>query len=140
MGYRSDVVVGIEFPTFKECLEFYAMLKASSWDCLVPDIEVLNPKEGEPAYMVFAFWDVKWYEGYDLPTAMRAVLDLVRTKEYPYRFVRTGEEYNDEEVEEAGGTEHLEEMIYIERVARVEVDFCSYGTKVDDIDAALRAL
>lgn len=143
MGYRSDVAAGIEFPNFKECLEFYALLKASSWDCLVPYAKegMLSPMSGrDAAYLMFWFSDVKWYPEYDLPTAMREVLELAYTKGYPYRFVRVGEEYDDEEIDEEGDVSALEEMIYIERVARVEVYTYGRGHRVDDPDAALSAL
>ena len=127
MGYRSDVGYAIEFPSRKEALEFIALVKASpfnefaGWNMKATD-EAKLYRNGDDFVLVFAFYDLKWYDGHAGPLQMEKILEMAEAREYPTRYVRVGEDYEDVEEVDTGEFSSLFEVLSIQRRVTLEVD------------------
>ena len=133
MGYRSNVAYVIRFKDKAQCEAFLALqlAKADKWITeAIGELTRVNEN-----VLGFHHDHVKWYDDFDDVKAhlvlMHDSIDLFNEtpdgKELPYdeqtgyRFIRLGEEDDDNVVEEEGNSEQLYE--YIEWYRNVEVSF-----------------
>jgi len=104
MGYRSDVLQAIAFPSKDKLLSFLTecrldgVIDKEELDhyevrvfCDMPDLP-----ETKFTYVLHAdFRDVKWYESFSDVQQHEAMLELANDRRYPTCFIRIGEETED---------------------------------------------
>lgn len=132
MGYRSNTAYVIRFKNKEQCDAFIniQLAKADKW--ITEAIGELTRVEDN----VLGWHEqyVKWYDDYDDVKAHKTLMsdainlfgeDNPDTPDYDdqagYRFIRLGEESDDNEIEEGGNSECLYE--YIEWYRNIEVQF-----------------
>jgi hypothetical protein len=133
MGYMSNVAYVIRFKDKAQCDTFInlQLAKADKW--LTEAINELTRVEDN--VLGFHASCVKWYDDYDDVKAHHTLMtdtlkwfsegdstgDLPYDEQAGYRFIRLGEEDEDNTVEEGGNAEGLYE--YIEWYRNIEVQF-----------------
>lgn len=104
MGYRSDVLQAIAFPSKDKLISFLAECKLDNVIdkeeldeyevrvfCDMPDLP-----ETKFAYVLHAeFREVKWYDSFSDVQQHEAMLELANEKGYPICFIRIGEDADD---------------------------------------------
>ena len=134
MGYRSDVAYVIRFKDKAQCDTFINLQLAKADKHITGAINELTRVEDH--ILGFHTESVKWYDEYDDVKAHKTLLNeaiglfsegVAYSREIPYddqagyRFIRLGEEDEDNVVEDAGNSECLYE--YIEWYRKLEVSF-----------------
>ena len=100
MGYRSDVAVGIQFPTRDDMVGFFAMLRLHRNKCVADALgEFCEVVSDDHHVVMFTTDGVKWYESYPDVEAMHFVIDQAKEREFATVFMRIGENYDDAEVD-----------------------------------------
>lgn len=133
MGYRSNTAYVIRFKNKEQCDAFIhlQLAKADKW--ITEAIGELTRVEDN--VLGFHHEHVKWYDDYEDVKAHKTLLsdainlfnetptgeEIPYDEQAGYRFVRLGEEDDDNVVEEEGNAEQLYE--YIEWYRNIEVSF-----------------
>lgn len=107
MGYRSDVVIRATFKTEAEFKNFLVLLKLREPEVGTGDNMHRVWEEFEQFYKVHPdklgfsaeFHSVEWYSDYWDVEATNKILSLVDEFNGYYKFVRVGENYDDNEIE-----------------------------------------
>lgn len=115
MGYRSDVKYVIVFPSIEKRDEFLVKQKMLGSDETKKAINELETLEGKPVAR-FHEEDTKWYDDYPDVKTHHALMELA-VDEFggAYYFVRIGEDADDIEELNGGGT-GLDPWTYISLV------------------------
>lgn len=97
MGYRSDVSLGIAFPSREALVAFVTKVKLT--DAMLPTewqwYNVLEVGDDGAALLYAVFRDVKWYDNYEDVQCHTALLELAADDGLDTAFIRVGEEYGD---------------------------------------------
>ena len=100
MGYRSDVTLGVAFPSMEDLVAFVTKIKLAG---TMPPEEwehyYTTPLDGGAALLHATFNDVKWYESYPDVQGHIAMYGQANSDEYATAFVRIGEGQDDTVVE-----------------------------------------
>ena len=106
MGYRSDIRIKTTKNGYnaikREWKKQIQVLNENNIDYynLMDNIEIFE----EHNDIVYIGWDyLKFYKGYEEVDAIYDILEILQKREYPFHFLRIGEEWND--VEEIDNTE-----------------------------------
>ena len=105
MGYRSDVAIALLKEDYPKFLKMYSDLRNNDF------IEDFSPDKVEEIQdtIIIHLNDVKWYDwAYE---DVKAVMRILHEEEFPYEFLRIGEEHDDidsEQFEEDALGAHLE--------------------------------
>jgi hypothetical protein len=140
MGYRSEVAYVIRFAN-KEMRELFVSLQRAKAD---PHInEALNElSEVEDCLLGYHADHVKWYEGYKgveaHETLMSDSIDMFNQDEdiVGWRFVRLGEETDDNIQEEAGNSDELYEYVDWYRGMNLSFERNTWETKQTEGETA----
>lgn len=132
MGYRSDVAYVIRFKNKEDCDAFINIQRMKADTQINEALKELTRVEDH--ILGFHTESVKWYDEYVDVKAHKTLLneaivlfgeDNPACEDYDdqagYRFIRLGEEDDDNSVEDAGNSECLYE--YIEWYRKLEVSF-----------------
>ena len=100
MGYRSDVALGVAFPSVEALIAFVTKVKLSG--NMLPSewgwYRVTKTDGGDGALLHATFHDVKWYENYPDVQCHLALIGQAEDDGLDRAFVRIGEDYADVEV------------------------------------------
>lgn len=101
MGYRSDVAVGIQFPTRDDLIGFCTFMRMNSNKHVMELLEEFSEVIGrdDDHVIMYTVDSVKWYDSYPEVQAMEFVLKMAQERDYATVFMRVGENYDDIEVE-----------------------------------------
>lgn len=96
MGYRSDVKLITTKKGWKRIQQSVKQVAPDSWEYVAGDEHMVPIMEGE--YVLVEHDGVKWYEN-DFPEVYAFMLELKRfnAEHIPYQFMRTGEDWEDNE-------------------------------------------
>jgi hypothetical protein len=100
MGYRSDVTIGVAFPSMEALVTFITKIKLTGK--MLPNEwqHYRTTTLGDDAALLHAtFLDVKWYGGYNDVRSHIALYQQAIEDNHATAFVRIGGEDNDIEVE-----------------------------------------
>jgi len=119
MGYRSEVILAIGPEVMPQFMITMAKSPQARKLCWSDHDEMIKDYNGEKGAFLFRWGDIKWYDSYEEIAAIRDFVNWcaserievegeeVDAAEY-YRFVRIGEEMDDNEVEGWGFDIHIE--------------------------------
>lgn len=96
MGYRSDVTMGVAFPSMEALVAFVTEIKLAGtmppeewkWYCT-------TPLDGGAALLHATFYDIKWYDDLEDVKCHIALYDQANEDSHATAFVRTGEDMDD---------------------------------------------
>jgi len=94
MGYRSDVVIAIEFEGREDLVSFVAFMRMNTKPAVQ---DVLNDMVSIPETNIIALIieGVKWYDTYEYTQAAEHIHEIARDREASTMRMIVGEEYND---------------------------------------------
>lgn len=100
MGYRSDVTLGVAFPSMEALVAFVTKIKLTGM-MLPTEWQWYHTThlDGGGALLHATFLDVKWYESYNDVQCHTALYQQAIEDNHATAFIRIGEEDNDIEVE-----------------------------------------
>lgn len=103
MGYRIDVAFVVRGNSNTDKIsELLALAKVAGIDIEAMDFGTLRVNDTDNT-LVFQVYDTKWYDGYDDVALVNAFMKFAAdTERFSYRFVRIGEELEDNEVMDQG--------------------------------------
>ena len=94
MGYRSDVVIAIEFEKREQLVSFVAFMRMNTTPAMQ---EVLDDMVSIPDTNIIALMQegIKWYDYYDYTQAAEHIYEIARERNASTMRMIVGEEYND---------------------------------------------
>jgi len=103
MGYRSQVVLAVSKEARPYLMHFLGKEPEAMSLCFGQHADRVEDFQGEEGAVMFRFDSIKWYGGYNEIDAIEAFMSHMDSDEAEelgegcehYRFVRTGEEYDD---------------------------------------------
>lgn len=119
MGYRSDVILALGPEVMPQFMVTMAKSPKARELCWSDHDEMIKDYSGEKGAFLFRWTGIKWYDSYEEIQAIQDFVDWcenesieVEGKEVDasdyYRFVRIGEEMDDNEVQGWGFDIHIE--------------------------------
>ena len=113
MGYRSDVILAVGPEVMPQFMVTMAKSPKARELCWADHDEMIKDYDGEKGAFLFRWSGIKWYDSYECVQAIQDFIDWcenerieVEGKEVDaydyYRFVRIGEEMDDNEVQGLG--------------------------------------
>lgn len=100
MGYRSDVTMGVAFPSMEDLVAFVTKIKLAG--TMLPEEwehYYTTPLDGGAALLHATFNDIKWYDDLEDVKCHIAMYDQANEDEHATAFVRIGEDQDDTVVE-----------------------------------------
>jgi hypothetical protein len=96
MGYRSEVVLVVGKEVMPQFLATMAKSPEARHMCWAGHDKLMKDYDGE-GNILFAWGDIKWYEGYEPIDAISDFMDWCEgeDKEEDFRFIRVGENSDD---------------------------------------------
>ena len=119
MGYRSEVILAVGPEVMPQFMVTMAKSPEARQMCFGDHTEMIKDYAGEKGAFLFRWDHVKWYDSFEEVRAIQDFIEWcqseqievdgkeVNADEY-YRFVRIGEEMDDNEVEGWGFDIHIE--------------------------------
>ena len=106
MGYRSQVVLAVSKEVLPQFLTTLARSSEAKDLCFVHSDKKIDNYDERGGFLFM--WDhVKWYDSYECVAAIQDFMDWCDDEnDEDYRFVRTGEELDDNEVR-GWGFDHI---------------------------------
>ena len=103
MGYRSTAILAVSKEARPYLMHFLGKTPAAMELCFGPHADRTEDFQGEEGSVMFRFDSIKWYEGYKEIEAIESFMSHMDCDEAEelgegvehYRFVRTGEDYED---------------------------------------------
>jgi hypothetical protein len=94
MGYRSDVVIAIEFEEREHLVSFIAFMRMNTTPAVQ---EVLDDMVSIPDTNIIALIQqgIKWYDTYEYTQAAEHIYGMAKEREASTMCMIVGEEYND---------------------------------------------
>ena len=119
MGYRSEVILAVGPEVMPQFLTTLAKSPEARALCFQEHDDMIKDYCGEKGAMLFRWGNIKWYESYEGISALQDFIDWCDSEEIEvdgkqvnadgfYRFVRIGEEMDDNEVQGWGFDIHIE--------------------------------
>ena len=119
MGYRSDVILAVGAEVMPQFMVSMAKSPEAREMCWADHDEMIKDYDGSKGAFLFRWSSIKWYDSFECVQAITDFMDWcnsetievegkeVSADEY-YRFVRIGEEMDDNEVQGWGFDIHIE--------------------------------
>lgn len=122
MGYRSEVILAIGPEVMPQFMVTMAQSPAARELCWADHDEMIRDYNDEKGAFLFRWSGIKWYDSYECVAALQDFLDWCESERIEvegnevdacefYRFIRVGEEMDDNEVQGWGFDIHIERNI-----------------------------
>ena len=112
MGYRSQVVLAVGPQLMPQFMSTMAKSPEAMRMCFKDHSQMIKDYDGEEGAMLFMWDHIKWYDTFEEVQAIEDFLDWAEGEDEQdnFKFVRTGEELDDNEQRGWGFEE-----VYVER-------------------------
>ena len=122
MGYRSEVILAVGPEVMPQFMVTMAKSPKARELCWADHDEMIRDYNEEKGAFLFRWSGIKWYDSYECVAAIQDFLDWCESERIEvegnevdacefYRFIRVGEEMDDNEVQGWGFDIHIERNI-----------------------------
>ena len=122
MGYRSEVILAVGPEVMPQFMVTMAKSPAARELCWADHDEMIRDYNDEKGAFLFRWSGIKWYDSYECVAALQDFLDWCESERIEvegeevdacefYRFIRVGEEMDDNESQGWGFDIHIERNI-----------------------------
>ena len=122
MGYRSEVILAVGPEVMPQFMVTMAKSPQARELCWADHDEMIRDYNEEKGAFLFRWSGIKWYDSYECVAAIQDFLDWCESERIEvegnevdacefYRFIRVGEEMDDNEVQGWGFDIHIERNI-----------------------------